>query len=233
MPAASAGRMRPGYTGAGYDDPMNDDLAIPVTDADHALGPASAPLTLVEYGDYECPGCLNAEPIVSALRDQLGDRLRTVFRHYPQSGVHARASAAAEAAEAAAAQGRFWDMHRELFRHSQTLAEVDLTHLALKLGLDVYQFQQATAAGTYAPRVRADHDGGTASGVEGTPTFFVNGKRYRGRATVDGLVAAINEATLTRFSGTGIPAGHDRRYSATRTRAATPVVKRRSPRQYG
>ena len=170
------------------------DLAVPVTDADHSLGPATAAVTLVEYGDYECPGCLNAEPIVRQLRERFGDRLRVVFRHYPQSGVHARASAAAEAAEAAAAQGRFWDMHHALYAHSQTLADVDLTHLALRLGLDVYKFQQDTSAGTFAPRVRADHDGGTAGGVEGTPTFFVNGKWYAGRATVDGLAAAIESA---------------------------------------
>ena len=170
------------------------DLAVPVTDADHALGPPGAAVTLVEYGDYECPGCLNAEPIVSALRDQLGDRLRVVFRHFPQSGVHARASAAAEAAEAAADQGRFWDMHHALFGHSQTLAEVDLTHLALTLGLDVYKFGAQTAGGVFAPRVRADHDGGERSGVEGTPTFFVNGRRYRGRATLEGLAAAVEQA---------------------------------------
>ena len=167
------------------------DLAIPVTEADHALGPATAAVTLVEYGDYECPGCLNAEPIVAEVRRQSGDQVRTIFRHFPQSGVHRRASAAAEAAEAAAAQGRFWDMHRALFAHWQTLAEVDLTHLALRLGLDVYKFEQAVSTGVYAPRVRADHDGGVASGVVGTPAFFVNGKRFRGRVDVPTLLAAV------------------------------------------
>lgn len=170
------------------------DLAVPVTDADHALGPPTAAVTLVEYGDYECPSCLNAEPMKATLRERLGDRLRIVFRHFPQSGVHPRASAAAEAAEAAADQGRFWDMHRALFARQRDLAELDLTHLALQLGLDVYRFQQQTAAGTFAPRVRADHAGGDRSGVDGTPTFFVNGRRYAGRVSVDGLADAVGAA---------------------------------------
>jgi protein-disulfide isomerase len=170
------------------------DLAVPVIEADHALGPATAPVTLVEYGDYECPSCLNAEPIVRQLRERLGDRVRVVFRHFPQSGVHPRASAAAEAAEAAAAQGRFWDMHHALFKNQQQLADLDLTHLALRIGLDVYKFQQQIGAGTFAPRVRGDHDGGARSGVDGTPAFFVNGRRYRGRVDVESLVGAVEAA---------------------------------------
>ena len=170
------------------------DLAVPVTDADHSLGPATAAVTLVEYGDYECPSCLNAEPMKAVLRERLGDRLRIVFRHFPRSGVHPRASAAAEAAEAAADQGRFWDMHHALFRHSQTLAEVDLTHLALQLGLDVYKFQQQTSTGVFAPRVRADHDGGVRSGVQNTPAFFINGKAHRGRADLESVIAAVGGA---------------------------------------
>ena len=114
-----------------------------------------------------------------------------MFRHYPRSGVHPRASAAAEAAEAAAAQGRFWDMHHALFDHSQTLAEVDLTHLALQIGLDVYRFQRDTAGGVYAPKVRADFAGGERSGVTGTPAFFVNGRRYVGPVSVDELLSAM------------------------------------------
>jgi protein-disulfide isomerase len=170
------------------------DLAVPVTDVDHAIGPPTAPVTMVEYGDYECPSCLNAQPVVRQLLDRFGDRLRVVFRHFPQSGVHPRASAAAEAAEAAGGQGRFWDMHDALYKHHQRLADIDLTHLALKLGLDVYKFQQATSTGLYAPRVRADHDGGTRSGMGGTPAFFLNGKRYRGPVDVDSLAAAIDQA---------------------------------------
>ncbi len=168
------------------------ELAVPVTEVDHAVGPATARVTLVEYGDYECPSCLNAQPVVRQLIAHFGDRLRVVFRHYPQSGVHPRASAAAEAAEAAGGQGRFWDMHEALYKNHQQLADVDLTHLALRIGLDVYKFQQATSTGLYAPRVRGDHDGGTASGVTGTPAFFINGRRYRGRVDVKSLAEAID-----------------------------------------
>src|SRR3954470_11243180 len=95
--------------------PSCDDLAIPVAPDDHAQGPPDAPITLIEYGDYECPDCLNAQPLVAALQRQLGDKLRVIFRHFPMYSIHPRASAAAQAAEAAAAQGRFWDMHLSLF----------------------------------------------------------------------------------------------------------------------
>jgi protein-disulfide isomerase len=175
------------------------DLAVPVTDADHAQGPATAPVTLVEYGDYECPSCLNAEPIVSALRRKHGDKLRVVFRHFPQNSVHARASAAAEAAEAAAAQGKFWEMHRALYQHSQTLADVDLTHLALSNGLDVYKFGRDAGTGGFAKKVRNDYDGGRHSGVTGTPTFFINGQKYEGEAT--DLPAAIEAAIVGSIDG--------------------------------
>src|SRR5690242_1147921 len=110
-------------------------LADPVTERDHALGSPAAPITIVEYGDYECPDCLNAVPIVLELRRRLGDELRFVFRHFPQNSIHPHASAAAEAAEAAAEQGKFWEMHQALFVHQSQLAEVDFGHLALTLGL--------------------------------------------------------------------------------------------------
>src|SRR5580704_11931595 len=109
-------------------------LAEAVTEQDHALGPADAPITIVEYGDYECPTCLNAVPIIQKVRENLGDRVRFIFRHYPQSSIHAHASAAAEAAEAAAEQGKFWQMHEALFKHQKELATIDLSHLALTLG---------------------------------------------------------------------------------------------------
>src|SRR5215210_2041410 len=100
------------------------DLAVPVSPADHALGPEDAPVTLVEYGDYECPDCLSAQPILAELRRRLKDRLRFVFRHFPRSSVHPRASAAAAAAEAASAQGKFWEMHEALFRHQRELIDI-------------------------------------------------------------------------------------------------------------
>src|SRR2546421_3468870 len=104
-------------------------LSEPVTERDHAIGPPSAPVTIVEYGDYECPSCLNALPIIDQVRRSLGERLRFVFRHFPQSSIHPHASVAAEAAEAAAEQGKFWEMHEALFRHQEELADVDLSHL--------------------------------------------------------------------------------------------------------
>lgn len=170
------------------------DLTLPVSEKDHSTGAADAPITLVEYGDYECPDCLNAQPILAELRRQIGDRLRIVFRHFPLSSVHPRASAAAAAAEAAAAQGRFWEMHESLFRHQNKLANTDLTHLALRLGLELYRFQRDSESDVYARRIRDDYEGGVQSGVKGTPTFFINGRRYRGAKDVPNLLAAINSA---------------------------------------
>src|SRR5271154_5130422 len=115
---------------------MPDLLADPVSEQDHAIGLPTARITIVEYGDYECPDCLNAVPILSEVRQSLGDQLRFVFRHFPQNSIHPHASAAAEAAEAAADQGKFWEMHELLFKHQRELADLDLTHLALQLGMD-------------------------------------------------------------------------------------------------
>ena len=169
-------------------------LAVAVGETDHALGPADAAVTLVEYGDYECPDCFNAEPVVSELREKLGKKLRVVFRHFPRSSIHPRASVAAAAAEAAAGQGEFWKMHKALFQHQKELADLDLTHLALDLGLEVYRFGQAIESEAVARRIRTDYDNGERNGVKGTPTFFINGKRYRGKANVEELMRAIEEA---------------------------------------
>ena len=177
-------------------DAKNDgvDLDVPVSVADHSLGPVDAPVTLVEYGDYECPDCFNAEPVVAELRKRLGDKLRYVFRHFPRSSIHPRASVAAAAAEAAAGQRKFWDMHEALFRHQRELADLDLVHLALKLGLEVYRFQGALESTATAARVRADYDGAVRSGVTGTPTFFINERRYRGPAEVEPMMSATKAA---------------------------------------
>ena len=174
------------------------DLAVAVSPADHAIGLETAPITLVEYGDYECPDCLNAQPIVADLRRRLGDRLRVVFRHYPLSSIHPRASAAAVAAEAAAAQQRFWDMHDALFRHQRELAEIDLTHLALRIGLELYRFQRDVDSAASAKRIRDDFDGGARSGVRGTPTFFINAHRYRGAIDADAMMTAMATAAASR-----------------------------------
>ena len=174
------------------------DLAMPVTGADHVQGPASAPVVLVEYGDYECPYCLNAWPVVNELRRELGDRLAVVFRHFPQSSIHPHASVAAQAAEAAAAQGKFWEMHDLLFRNQQALDSLDLTHLALQAGLEVYRFQSDLERAAHLRRIREDMAGGSRSGVNGTPTFFINGRQYRGPITLQAMREAIESATAAR-----------------------------------
>jgi protein-disulfide isomerase len=170
------------------------DLSIPVSDADHVLGPADAPVTLVEYGDYECPDCLNSEPIVRQLREHFGDKLRVVFRHFPQHSIHPHASAAAQAAEAAGAQGKYWEMHQALFEHQKELADLDFTHLALQLGMDPYKFERDSEARTFPRRVRDDHEGGIQSGVKSTPTFFINGRRHDGAKDLKTLIKRIESA---------------------------------------
>jgi protein-disulfide isomerase len=171
------------------------DLAVAVTDADHALGPADAPVTIVEYGDYECPDCLNAVPIMAGLREHFGQRLRIVFRHFPVSSIHPGASAAALAAEAAAAQGRFWDMHEALFQRQRDLYNIDLAHLALRLNIELYKFERDRESAESARRLREHLESGTHSGVRGTPTFFINGHRYKGPVDLPGMRAAI-EASI-------------------------------------
>ena len=168
-----------------------DDLAVPVSDRDHVHGSLSAPVKLVEYGDYECPSCLNAWPVLRELRQQLGDRVALIFRHYPQSSIHPRASAAAQAAEAAALQGKFWEMHDLLFAHQHELESLDLTHLALELGLEVYAFEAALERESVLRKIRDDFAGGARSGVRGTPTLFLNGCRYEGSVDVPSISAAV------------------------------------------
>jgi DNA integrity scanning protein DisA with diadenylate cyclase activity len=169
-----------------------------VGDQDHALGPATAPVTLVEYGDYECPYCGRMHPVVRELRERLGDRLRFVFRHFPLDSVHPHARRAAEAAEAAAAQGRFWEMHDLLYENRENLDDESLGRYADELGLDVARFEDDLSERRHAPRVREDRFGGERSGVEGTPTFFVNGMRYEGSLELQALLAAVEDAASDR-----------------------------------
>jgi protein-disulfide isomerase len=170
------------------------DLDPPVTPRDHIQGPADAAVVLVEYGDYECPDCLNAWPIVKQLRAEFGDKLAFVFRHNPVSSIHPHASAAAQAAEAAAGQGKFWEMHDYLFGHQKELDNLDLTFLALKLGLEIYRYQSDYEGGANVKRITDDLASGIRSGVHGTPTFFINGKRYRGKVEVAAISEAIRQA---------------------------------------
>jgi protein-disulfide isomerase len=153
-------------------------LALPVTPHDHAEGPAAAAVTLVEYGDYECPHCGRAYPIVKEIQRRLDGRLRFVFRNFPLAEAHPHAEHAAEAAEGAASQGRFWEMHDTLFEHQQALDDRSLVEYAKNLGLDESRFRHELDAHAHGRRVREDFLSGVRSGVNGTPTFFINGTRY-------------------------------------------------------
>ncbi len=159
--------------------------------SDHILGPPDAPITLVEYGDFECPNCLAAYPVIQGLLESLGERLRFVFRHFPIVLSHDHAQKAAEAAEAAGAQGKFWEMHDLLFEHQDELDMDSLIAYARTLGLDVARFTQELQAGTWADRVYHDRAGGEASGVSWTPTFFLDGVRYPIARDLDGLVREV------------------------------------------
>jgi protein-disulfide isomerase len=168
-------------------------LRTPVTSRDHIQGPEDAPLTLVEYGDYECPSCGSAYPIVKRVQEQFGRRLRFVFRNFPLSEIHPHAESAAEAAEFAAAQGRFWEMHDLLFENQEQLSEALYSELAEELGLSPTALRQALEEGKYKERVRTDFSSGVRSGVNGTPTFFVNGMRHDGPFDYETLVLALRE----------------------------------------
>lgn len=169
-------------------------LAVPVSDRDPAQGPADAPVTLIEYGDYECPHCGAVRPIVREVQRQLGDRLRFVFRNFPVTTVHRHAMRAAEAAETAAAQGRFWAMHELLFENQEHLEDADLVRYARSLGVDVTRFEQEMAAHTHLPKVQEDFRGGIRSGVKATPTFFINGARHTGSFELEPLLDAVRAA---------------------------------------
>jgi len=166
-------------------------LRVPVTQHDHVRGPANAPVTLVEYGDYECPHCGLAHPIVNAVREHFIRQLRFVFRHFPLSQIHPNAETAAESAEFAGAHGRFWEMHDGIYENQDRLGLPLLFALVRTLGLSELELQSALASGEYEPKVRADFLGGVRSGVNGTPSFFINGERHDGSYAFDDLVAAI------------------------------------------
>jgi Na+/H+ antiporter NhaA len=173
---------------------VTTDLVVPVDDArDHLRGPAKAPVTVVEYGDFECPYCGQAEPAVRSLLRDFGD-VRYVWRHLPLTDVHPHAQMAAEAAEAAAAQGAFWEMHDLLLDHQDALTAKDLIRYAGSLGLDVERFTADLRAQAGAARVSEDLDSADLSGVSGTPTFFVNGRRHYGAYDIESLSKAVKLA---------------------------------------
>ena len=182
------------------------DLAVPVDpERDHVRGPDRAPVTLVEYGDFECPYCGQAEPVVRELLAGYGD-LRYVWRHLPLTDVHPHAQLAAEAAEAAAGQGKFWPMHDQLLGHQDALTAKDLIRYAGELGLDTERFTRDLREHTGQAKIAADVDSADLSGVSGTPTFFINGKRHHGAYDIATLSDAVRTArTRTLISPPGQP----------------------------
>jgi protein-disulfide isomerase len=175
-------------------------LAIPVGEDDHYQGSLNAPAVLLEYGDYQCPSCGAAYPVIKALQERFGDNLCFVFRNMPLTQVHRYAQLAAEAAEGAGAQGRFWEMHDGLYENQSALSPGLLGALARALDLDIERFEEDLAAHHFHDRVRRDFMGGVRSGANGTPTFFINGTRYEGYVGEDELGSAL-ELALSHSRG--------------------------------
>jgi protein-disulfide isomerase len=173
------------------------DLKVPVNETDHVQGPEDAPVTLLEYGDYECPHCGRAHPIVKQVQKHFGKRLRFVFRNFPLTQIHPMAEPAAEAAEFAAAHGKFWEMHDGIFENQDELGLPLLFELAESLSLSQDALREALENHEYREKIRSDFAGGVRSGVNGTPTFFINGNRHEASFDYESLVEAI-DAALTR-----------------------------------
>jgi Na+:H+ antiporter, NhaA family len=174
---------------------MTDPLDPPLGARDHVEGPEDAPLELVMYGDFQCPFCNAAQPILRRVRDRLDGRLRFAFRHFPLTDVHPDAQRAAEASEAAAAQGRFWAMHDALYAARGVLGLDAVLAAARSVGLDVERVRAELADGRHAARVADDVRSGRAAGVAGTPTFFVNGVRHTGGYDAQSLIAALESSS--------------------------------------
>jgi protein-disulfide isomerase len=170
-------------------------LTLPVGERDHSQGPPKAPLVLVEYGDYQCPYCGAAYPIVKRVQKKVGARLMFVFRNFPITNSHPLAQWAAETAEAAAAQGKFWELHDFLFENQRSFGEDGLFEgYERKLKLDTPRLLREVTEHTHLPRVQEDYMSGIRSGVNGTPTFFINGLRYDGYPEFEALVAALENS---------------------------------------
>jgi protein-disulfide isomerase len=168
-------------------------LKVPVTPHDHVVGPANAPVTLVEYGDYECPHCGLAHPIVKLVLKHFGKQLRFAYRHFPLTQVHPNAQPAAEAAEYAGAHGKFWEMHDGIFENQDRLGLPLLFALAGALGLSEAGLRTSLVNGEYAPKIRNDFLSGVRSGVNGTPAFFINERRHDWSYAFEDLVVGIEE----------------------------------------
>jgi protein-disulfide isomerase len=173
-------------------------LAMSVSERDHVQGNPNAPLTLLEYGDYECPYCGLAYPIVKEVQRRMGNQMRFVFRNFPLAQIHPHAERAAEAAESAGEQGMFWEMHDTLYEHQNALDDLHLVEYAAETGLDLPRFERDMAMHSYADRVREDFMSGVRSGVNGTPTFFINGRRHDGSYDLASLMSALERAGAMR-----------------------------------
>jgi protein-disulfide isomerase len=170
------------------------ELRFPISEDDHVIGRADAPVTFVEYGDYQCPHCQAAQPVVAGLIRHYARDLRFAYRHFPLVTIHAFAKPAAESAEYAGSRGRFWEMHEALFANGQRLSVPTLLLLADQLGLGAAALREALASGRFAPKVEHDFATGVRSGVNGTPCFFINGRRFEGAHDAMTLAAAIDSA---------------------------------------
>jgi len=175
------------------DSPAQSSPALSVQDDDHIAGPETAAVTVMAYCDFECPYCGRAYPLIKRLQARLGDRLRFVFRHFPLTHKHPLAQQAAEATEAADAQGQFWAMHDLVFENQNALGEDDLCHYAEALRLDIARFAWELRDRMYAKRVERDVASGRRIGVKGTPTFFINGALHTDEDTLERLVLRISE----------------------------------------
>jgi protein-disulfide isomerase len=168
-------------------------LTQPVSEKDHCRGPADAPVTLVEYGDFECPYCGAAYPILKKLEQVAGDLVRVVFRNFPLTNLHPHAQQAAEAAESAGDQGKFWEMHDLIFEHQHFLDRTDLESYAERAGVEMVRFREDLDTRRWAPRVREHFRSGVVSGANGTPTFFVNGLRHDGGYQLEELLRVVTD----------------------------------------
>jgi protein-disulfide isomerase len=169
-------------------------LAVPVDDRDHVLGPEDAPVTLVEYGDYQCPYCARAHTIVQELLRRRTNLMRFAYRHFPLINVHPYAEPAAEAAEAAAARGQFWPVHDWLFANQDRLNPASLIAALVDMGLDGEAIAGELQQHNFLDKVQSDFVSGVRSGVNGTPAFFINGMRYEGGHSLPELVVAVDAA---------------------------------------
>jgi protein-disulfide isomerase len=191
-------------------------LTVPVGPRDHVQGSAAAAVTLLEYGDYECPYCGAAYPIVKEIQRRLGGELRFVFRNFPLASMHPHATLAAEAAEVVAVHGKFWEMHDTLYEHQDALTQGDLVGYARGLGVPAAKFAAELHQPAYAERVQADFASGIRSGVNGTPTFYINGVRHNGSYELEVLLEALGDRGRPAEADTG---ARSARSSGSRKRA--------------